>query len=255
MPIDNFDATDARSQNGKREDLAATGSAQDGYSLKIIGRIRTDLPTKFGVPRQSGLVAALQGSIVFEPDYRNADALRGLQDFSHIWLIWGFSQSMRETASPTVRPPRCGGNRRLGVFATRSPFRPNAIGLSCVELESIELATDQGPIIHVSGVDMVDGTPVFDIKPYLPYTDCRPEATGGYTDHLDDRTLQVIFPGELLRVIPREHHAALIGVLSHDPRPSYQKDTERIYGLEFGRFDIRFTLRENVLTVCEVVPL
>lgn len=221
--------------------------------VKIIARIRTDFPTKFGIPRQSGLIDALKGVIVFEPEYRNPDALRGLEGFSHIWLIWEFSEAVRDTWSPTVRPPRLGGNKRMGVFATRSPFRPNAIGLSSVKLEGIELNSDLGPVLHVSGADLMDNTPIFDIKPYLPYADCHPDAIGGFIEPLQEHGLVVEFPDQLLGLIPIERHEALLGVLAHDPRPTYQKDPKRIYGLEFAGFDIRFTVRDNVISVCDVV--
>ncbi len=223
--------------------------------LKVIARIRTDLPAKFGIPRQSGLIDALKAVIVFEPEYRNPDALRGLEGFSHIWLIWQFSESVCDTWSPTVRPPRLGGNTRMGVFATRSPFRPNALGLSSVRLDRIELQSDLGPVLHVSGADLMDNTPIYDIKPYLPFTDSHPEATGGFADPFKDYVLEVDFPEHWLRLIPAEHHAALLGVLAHDPRPSYQHDPDRIYGLEFAGFNVRFTVRNTMLSVCEVVVL
>ena len=228
---------------------------ENNERMKIIARIRTALPTKFGIPRQSGLVNELKAVIVFEPEYRNPEALRGLEEFSHIWLIWEFSKAVRDTWSPTVRPPRLGGNTRMGVFATRSPFRPNAVGLSSVKLDSVELHSDLGPILHVSGADLMDNTPIFDIKPYLPYTDSHPDAVGGFTDPLGDCTLEVKFPEQWLYLVPKELQGALIGVLAHDPRPSYQNDPERIYCLEFAKFDIRFTVQGNVLSVCEVVPL
>ena len=223
--------------------------------MKIIARIRTDFPTKFGIPRQSGLVDALKGVIVFEPEYRNSDALRGLEGFSHIWLIWEFSKAVRDTWSPTVRPPRLGGNTRMGVFATRSPFRPNPLGLSSVKLDGIELHPDLGPVLHVSGADMMDNTPIYDIKPYIAYTDSHPEAVGGFADPLKDYMLEVEFPEQWLRLIPEERHEALLGVLAHDPRPSYQKDPKRIYGLEFAGFNIRFTVRGTVLSVYQVSEL
>jgi len=223
--------------------------------MKIIARIRTDFPTKFGIPRQSGLIDALKAVIVFEPEYRNPDALRGLEGFSHIWLIWEFSEAVRDTWSPTVRPPRLGGNTRMGVFATRSPFRPNALGLSCVKIDGIELHPDLGPVLHVSGADLMDNTPIYDIKPYLPYTDSHPEAVGGFAEPVKDYVLEVEFPEQWLRLIPEERREALLGVLAHDPRPSYQNDPKRIYGLEFAGFDIRFTVRGTVLSVCEVAPL
>ncbi len=223
--------------------------------MKIIARIRSDFPEKFGIPRQSGLVDALKAAIVFEPAYRNPDALRGLENFSHIWLIWGFSQSVRDQYSPTVRPPRLGGSKRMGVFATRSPFRPNPIGLSSVQIDRIENHPQLGPVIHVSGADLLDQTPIYDIKPYLAYTDSHPEATGGFSDPVSDYILAVDFPAALLQLIPREHQSALMGVLAHDPRPSYQTDPLRIYGLAFNRFNIRFTVQDGVLTVCQVTAI
>lgn len=228
---------------------------KESPSMKVIARIRTEFPTKFGIPRQSGLIDALKAVIVFEPEYRNSDALRGLEEFSHIWLIWEFSEAVRDTWSPTVRPPRLGGNTRIGVFATRSPFRPNALGLSSVKLDSIELNHDLGPVLHVSGADLMDNTPIYDIKPYLSYADSHPNAVGGFTDPLKDCTLEVDFPEPWLRLIPEEKREALLGVLVHDPRPSYQKDSERIYGLEFAGFDIRFTVQGAVLSVNEVVSI
>lgn len=228
---------------------------KESPSMKVIARIRTEFPTKFGIPRQSGLIDALKAVIVFEPEYRNPDALRGLEEFSHIWLIWEFSEAVRDTWSPTVRPPRLGGNTRIGVFATRSPFRPNALGLSSVKLDSIELNHDLGPVLHVSGADLMDNTPIYDIKPYLSYADSHPNAVGGFTDPLKDCTLEVDFPEPWLRLIPEEKREALLGVLVHDPRPSYQKDSERIYGLEFAGFDIRFTVQGAVLSVNEVVTI
>lgn len=240
-------------KNDNEENLHTRSNQIEGQSLKIIARIHTDFPTKFGIPRQSGLIDSLKGVVVFEPEYRNPDAIRGLEGFSHIWLIWGFSESVRDTWSPTVRPPRLGGNKRIGVFATRSPFRPNAIGLSSIKLEGIEFNTEAGPVLHVSGADLMNNTPIYDIKPYIAYTDSHPEAVGGFVDPLKNYLLEVEFPKELLEVIPEERREAIIGVLSHDPRPSYQNDPERIYGLEFAGFDIRFTVRDTALTVCEVV--
>ncbi|MBQ8909786.1 MAG: tRNA (N6-threonylcarbamoyladenosine(37)-N6)-methyltransferase TrmO [Oscillospiraceae bacterium] len=220
--------------------------------MNIIARMKSDFPTKFGIPRQSGLVDSLRSTIVFEPEYRNADALRGLEDFSHLWIIWQFSEAVRPAWSPTVRPPRLGGNTRMGVFATRSPFRPNEIGLSCVKLIGIEQTKDMGSVIHVAGADLMDGTPILDIKPYIPYSDCYPEATGGFTDHAGNFLLEVICPEHLLNTIPENKRPALLGVLSHDPRPSYQKDSERVYGLEFANFNIRFQVQNKVLTVTEI---
>ena len=217
--------------------------------MEIIARIRSPFPEKFGVPRQSGLVESLQAQIVFEEGFRNADAVRGLEGFSHIWLIWQFSEAVRETWSPTVRPPRLGGNERMGVFATRSPFRPNAIGLSCVKLERIELDSRLGPVLHVSGADLMDGTPIFDIKPYLPYCDSHPEAAGGWTDEAEHRRLQVLFPEELLAKVPEGQRGGLLGVLAGDPRPRYQKDPKRVYGLRFGDVNVKFTVSGAELTV------
>ncbi|MDO5523541.1 MAG: tRNA (N6-threonylcarbamoyladenosine(37)-N6)-methyltransferase TrmO [Bacteroidia bacterium] len=220
-----------------------------------IAHIHTDFPTKFGIPRQSDIVESLKGTIVFEPPYRNGEALRGMEEFTHIWLIWEFSESKRDGWSPTVRPPRLGGNTRMGVFATRSPFRPNPVGLSVVKLDRVQLHTEQGPVLHVSGVDMMDGTPIFDIKPYIPYTDSHPEATGGFTDTINKQPLKVIFPNRLLSRIPAEKRQTLTEVLSLDPRPSYQNDPERIYGLSFAGFDIRFSVNKDTLVVGEIIPL
>ncbi len=217
-------------------------------TLKTIARVRNDFTEKFGVPRQAGLTEDLISRVVFEPEYANADALRGLEGFSHIWLIWGFHLARREGWSPTVRPPRLGGNARMGVFATRSPFRPNDLGLSCVKLLGID-----GTDILVGGADMIDGTPVYDIKPYLPYADCRPGASGGYTDALPERRVEVDFPEELLRMLPEEKRPGLLEALSYDPRPSYQSDPGRAYGLAFGGFDIRFRVAEGKLSVFEVL--
>ena len=223
--------------------------------IDIIAKMRSDFPTKFGIPRQPHLVQELHSTIVFEPEYRNADALRGIEGFSHLWIIWQFSEAVRTGWSPTVRPPRLGGNARVGVFATRSPFRPNNLGLSCVKLLGVEMTKDLGPVIHVSGADLMDGTPIFDIKPYIPYADSHPEALGGFTDTAGEFLLQVDFPPALLELLPEGKRAAAVGVLSHDPRPSYQHKPGRIYGLPFAGFDIRFTVEEDRLTVCEVVPL
>ena len=227
----------------------------DTISMHVIARMKSDFPTKFGIPRQSGLVEDLRSTIVFEPEYRNADALRGLEDFSHLWIIWQFSKAVRENWSPTVRPPRLGGNTRMGVFATRSPFRPNSIGLSCVKILGIEETDEFGTVVHVGGADLMDGTPIFDIKPYIPYADAHPEALGGFTQTADDFILDVEFPNTLLEKIPADKRDALMGVLSHDPRPSYQQDSARIYGLSFGGFDVRFRVSNEILTVIEVNPL
>lgn len=222
------------------------------YTIKPIARMKSDFPTKFGIPRQSGLVDELRSTIVFEPEYRNEDALRGLEGFSHIWIIWQFSEAVQEEWSPTVRPPRLGGNQRMGVFATRSPFRPNALGLSCVRILSIEKTETQGTVIRVAGADLMDGTPIFDIKPYVPYSDCRTDAAGGFTSSAAPFLLKVDIPNDLLQKVDTDKHDALIGVLSHDPRPSYQKDADRIYGLSFADYNIRFTVKENILTVIEI---
>ena len=217
-----------------------------------IAHMRSDFPTKFGIPRQSGLVEELRSMIIFEPEYRSEDALRGIEDFSHLLLIWQFSQAVREGWSPTVRPPRLGGNTRMGVFATRSPFRPNNLGLSCVRLLEVKHTQQYGTVLIVGGADLLDGTPIFDIKPYIPYSDSRPEAAGGFTDRVGDFLLDVKFPQELLEKLPADKQAAAVGVLSHDPRPSYQRTPGRVYGLNFAGFDIRFTVEDTVLTVQSV---
>lgn len=220
--------------------------------MKVIANIHSDFPTKFGIPRQSGLVEELTAQIVFSPEYRVPEAVRGLEEFSHIWLVWQFSGAVREDWSPTVRPPRLGGNTRMGVFSTRSPFRPNAIGLSCVRLLKVEPNTPEGPVLTVAGADLMDGTPILDIKPYIPYADCKPEATGGFTDRAGDFLLHVEFPPALLERVPENRREALIGVLSHDPRPSYQRNPERVYGMEFAGVNVRFRVAEDILTVLEV---
>lgn len=220
-------------------------------TLKVVARMRSDFPTKFGIPRQSGLVESLKSRVVFEPEFRNPDALRGLEGFSHVWLIWGFSAAMREGWSPTVRPPRLGGNARLGVFATRSPFRPNPLGLSCVKLEGVELQGPEGPTLHVSGADLMDGTPIYDIKPYVPYADCRPEATEGFAP-APERRVEVVCPPELMAKVPAGRWAALEGVLACDPRPSYQDDPQRVYGMAFAGVEVKFTVDGEKLTVIAV---
>ena len=222
-------------------------------TIKPIARMRSDFATKFGIPRQSGLVSELRSTIVFEPEYRNDAALRGIEDFSHLWIIWQFSEAVRDGWSPTVRPPRLGGNTRMGVFATRSPFRPNNLGLSCVKLLGVEHTVDHGTVIHVGGGDLMDGTPIFDIKPYIPYSASHLDATGGFTDTAGDFLLEVIFPDDLLQKLPQNKRDAAIGVLSHDPRPSYQRKPGRVYGLTFAGFDIRFTVDGDILTVIEVL--
>jgi len=223
------------------------------YPMQVIATIRSPFSEKFGIPRQSGLVPEVTSTIVFEPAYRNPDALRGIEGFSHLWLIWAFSKSVRSEWSPTVRPPRLGGNTRMGVFATRSPFRPNPIGLSSVKLERIEQHPTLGPVLHVQGADLLDGTPIFDIKPYLPYTDSHPDALGGFTAGYAGYHLEVNCPPTLLEKIPPAQREALLGVLAQDPRPSYQGDPERVYGLSFGERNIKFTVEEKVLTVLSVI--
>ena len=220
--------------------------------MEIIAHVRTDFPTKFGVPRQSGLIDALEARVVFTPPYRSRDALRGLDGFSHLWLIWQFSQALREGWSATVRPPRLGGNVRMGVFATRSPFRPNPIGLSCVRLERVDLTDPRGPVLHVAGADLMDGTPIYDIKPYIPYADCHPEATEGFTGQVEMQALTVEIPPELLARFPVEKRDALVGVLAQDPRPRYQADASRVYGLEFGGYEVKFTVSDQILTVTDI---
>ena len=224
-------------------------------TIQVIARMHSDFATKFGIPRQSGLVEELRSTIVFEPEYRNADALRGIEDFSHLWIIWQFSEAVRQGWSPTVRPPRLGGNTRMGVFATRSPFRPNNLGLSSVRLLGVEHTEKYGTVLHVGGADLMDGTPIFDIKPYIPYADSHPDALGGFTDTAGEFILNVDFPEALLEKLPESKRAAAIGVLSHDPRPSYQRKPGRVYGLPFAGFDIRFTVEDDILTVCQVEKL
>ena len=223
--------------------------------VKVIAHIRSDFSTKFGIPRQSGLVDELTARIVFTPPFRNEAALRGLEGFSHIWLIWAFHQAQRADWSPTVRPPRLGGNTRMGVFATRSPFRPNSIGLSSVRLEKTELHPELGPVLHISGADLMNGTPIYDIKPYLPYADSHPEVRGGFTDKIEDYRLKVEFPETLIEKVPAEQREALVEVLANDPRPRYQNKPDKIYGLAYGSNDIHFTVREKKLTVCDVTEL
>lgn len=220
--------------------------------LSAIAVLRSDFREKFGIPRQSGLVEELKARVVFFPQYQVREAFRGLEGFSHLWLLWGFSENRRDSWFPTVRPPRLGGNQRMGVFATRSPFRPNPIGLSCVKLERIELDSPQGPVLHVLGADLMDGTPIYDIKPYLPYADCRPEAAGGFAAELPGDRLTVEIPQSLLQKVPAEKRSALLAVLGGDPRPSYQNDPERVYGMSFAGFNIKFQVKENQLTVREI---
>lgn len=219
--------------------------------MKIIAKIHTDFPQKFGIPRQSGLVEELEGRIVFEPAYRSPDAVKGLENFDYLWLLWEFDVPDRENWAATVKPPRLGGNTTMGVFATRSPFRPNHIGLSCVRLKKVEI-TENGPVITVAGADLRDNTPIYDIKPYLAYTDSHPSAKSGFADAVYDYSLEVEFPQELLDIIPKEKQEAIIGVLSQDPRPQYQNDPERKYGVAFAGFDVRFRVKDNILTVVEI---
>ena len=225
----------------------------DRCELRVIARVRSDFPEKFGVPRQAGLVPDLRARVVFEPEYAAPEALRGLEDFSHIWLIWGFSENADRGWSPTVRPPRLGGNARMGVFATRSPFRPNPVGLSCVKIEEIVLNAPDGPQIVVSGADLMDGTPIYDIKPYLPYADSHPEARGGFAAGEWNRQLRVECPEELLRRVPQDQRQTVLDILSQDPRPSYQHDPERVYGMEYAGMDIRFRVDGDVLEIIEIV--
>lgn len=233
------------------------------YTIKPIARIRTDFADKFGIPRQAGLVPELTARILFEPEYRDANAVKGLETYSHLWLIWQFSTVAEERAAhpeapqwrPTVRPPRLGGNTRLGVFATRSPYRPNALGLSCVQLEKVAPSTPEGPVIFVRGADLLDNTPIFDIKPYLPYVDAHPDAIGGFTDTAKHYTLAVDFPPHLLKTIPAEKQAALLGVLRSDPRPAYQHDPQRVYSMEFAGLRVKFQVEFSTLKVISVEKL
>ena len=223
--------------------------------MKIIGYIHTDFPTKFGIPRQSGLVEELKATITFEPEYRNPEAFRGLEEFSHIWLLWKFSKSEKKNWSATVKPPRLGGKKRMGVFATRSPYRPNDIGLSSVKLEKIEFDEKMGPVLTVAGADLMDGTPIYDIKPYIAYADSHPEASEGFAGTVKEKELAVEFPEELLRIYPEEKRKAIVAVLKQDPRPAYDTDETRVYGVEFAGFDVRFTIEGKCLKVKELVKL
>lgn len=223
-------------------------------NIKPIAHIYTDFESKFGIPRQSGLVEELTGKIVFEPEYRRTEAVRGLDGFSHIWLIWQFSQSVTDKFSPTVRPPRLGGNRRVGVFASRSPFRPNSLGLSCVKLTKIDLECEDAPVIYVSGVDMLNGTPIFDIKPYVPVADLKPDAKEGYTEITKNHSLNVIDDKDLLSQLGTEKRASAIKVLSNDPRPGYDEDADKEYGMSFAGFNIRFQVDGETLNIIAVEP-
>ena len=218
--------------------------------MKIIGHIRTDFPSKFGIPRQSGLIETLKGKIILEPEYRNPQVYKGIEQFSHIWLLWEFSEAQKEHWSATVKPPRLGGKTRMGVFATRAPFRPNNIGLSCVKLDRVEMDEKDGPVLWVAGVDLLDGTPIYDIKPYIPLTDCHPEASEGYTRETKIHELKVEFPEELLNQYPEEKRQAVLGILAQDPRPTYFQDPERVYGVPFAGFDVKFKVDGDTLVVC-----
>ena len=218
--------------------------------MKVIGHIRTDFPSKFGIPRQSGLIDSLKGKIVLEPEYRNPQVYKGIEEFSHIWLLWEFSEAKKEHWSATVKPPRLGGKKRMGVFATRAPFRPNNIGLSCVKLDRVEQDEKDGPVLWVAGVDLLDGTPIYDIKPYIPLTDCHPEASEGYTRETKIHELKVEFPEELLNQYPEEKRQAVLGILAQDPRPTYFQDRERVYGVPFAGFDVKFRVDGDLLIVC-----
>ena len=226
--------------------------SNEAMTLKVIAHIRTAFPTKFGIPRQSGLVDSLRGEIIFTPEYRSADAVRGLEDFSHIWLVWQFSGAVRDTWSPTVRPPRLGGNTRMGVFATRSPFRPNPLGLSSVKLEGIEMRPEVGPVLLVRGADLMDGTPIYDIKPYIPYADYHPDAAAGFTAQTQFHHVEVVCPEEVWAQVPAAERDGLRGVLENDPRPSYQHDPERVYGMEFAGLEVHFKVDGDTLTVTDI---
>ena len=234
-----------------------TGSldtAAEGKRITPIAHIRTDFPTKFGIPRQPGLDGGLQGTIVFTPEYRVDEALRGLERFSHLWLIWGFSENEGRPWSPTVRPPRLGGNQRIGVFATRSPYRPNAIGLSCVKLLAAEKG-NEGTVLKVAGADLMDGTPIYDIKPYIAYTDSHPDAVSGFASKPTEYLLEVDFPEALLEKVDPEQRESLIEVLAHDPRPQYHADPERVYGMEFGGMEVKFSVKDFQLVVLELIKI
>ncbi len=227
----------------------------DVLTLRPIARIHSDFTTKFGIPRQSGLVPEQRGEIVLEPEYRDANALRGLEGYSHIWLLWGFSAVKREGWAPMVKPPRLGGNRRMGVFATRSPYRPNPIGLSCVRLDKLEARPGMGTVLCVSGADLMDGTPIYDIKPYLPFTDSHPEASAGFAGEHAGYALEVDCGEEWLALLPMKKREALLASLRLDPRPAYQNDPDTPYGFEYAGFDVRFRVKDGLLTVFEIVKL
>ena len=224
----------------------------NGFKLKKIAEIKCDFKTKFGIPRQSGLCSSLKAMVVFEPEYRVAEAFRDLDGFSHIWLIWQFSEAVLEEWSPTVRPPRLGGNKRTGVFATRSPFRPNPLGLSCVKLEGIEFTDEFGPVLHISGADLLDNTPIYDIKPYIPYADCKTDASGGYTDTVDKKTIEVNIPAGIKAEFNADFIDCITEIIGQDPRPAYQSDPERVYKMEYGGFLISFAINEDKATVLDI---
>ena len=219
-----------------------------GHVIRPIAHIESDFPEKFGIPRQALIVEELRARVVFEEEFRSDDALRGIEGFSHLWLIWQFSEAVRSDWSPTVRPPRLGGNARMGVFATRSPFRPNPLGLSCVRLLGVEQDPARGPVLRVAGADLMNGTPIYDIKPYLPYADCKPEASGGFAPDAGNK-LRVAFSPGTEEKIPAEKRAALRGVLENDPRPRYQDDPARIYGMDFAGLNVKFRVEKGTLTV------
>lgn len=239
--------------NNERNRSKSFGRFDLGEVMNTIAKIKTDFPTKFGIPRQSGLVEELKGTIIFEPTYRNADAIRGLEDFSHIWLIWKFSTGVTESWSPTVRPPKLGGNTKVGVFASRSPFRPTSLGLSSVKLEKIEYSEKYGPILHVAGADLMDNTSIVDIKPYVPYSDCHTDATGGFSQDGSSQLLKVDVSERMITVIPEEKRDALIKVLELDPRPAYQDDENRVYGFGFAGCEVKFTVSGGTLYVREII--
>ena len=220
--------------------------------IEKIGHVKTLFKTKFGLPRQSGISNNIKAQIIFEPKYRSREALRGLESFSHVWVIWGFSESQSKEFSPTVRPPRLGGNTRVGVFASRSPFRPNSLALSCMEIEKIELDSDQGPILHLLGADMMDGSPVYDIKPYVPHADCKPNASGGFSDTIEEYRLEVVIPDHVSKILGNEKTLCLYDALREDPRPSYIENDDRVYGFFFDKYEIKFTVSGKTLTVTEI---
>lgn len=222
------------------------------FTVRAIAHIHSDFPEKFGIPRQSGIIQELKSTVIFESDFRNIDAVRGLEQYSHIWLLWRFSECADKPFTPTVRPPRLGGNMRMGVFATRSPFRPNSIGLSCVQLEGIDFSASNAPILHIAGADLMDGTPILDIKPYLPYADSVPTASGGFSLQSKEDILCVDFPSDLLQKIPEEKQKPLLRVLAQDPRPAYQDNPERVYGFSFAGFTVKFTVNQEALTVIDI---